>query len=473
MYKVTIGLEIHAELNTKTKVFSSGINEYNEEANVNLNVVDLGYPGILPILNEEAVHKAILVSLALNCEIANEIKFDRKNYFYPDLPKGYQITQFHKPFGTNGYIMINNNEEDKKVLIHDLHLEEDTASLDHFKDYSLLNYNRAGSPLIEIVTEPCMHSSEEAVSFLETLRSILLYTNASDARSDRGQIRCDVNVSISDNEILGTKVEVKNINSFYNVKETIDYEIKRQMELLNKNEKIKQETRRFDANDKKTYSMREKVEAIDYKYFVEPNIPIIQIDKEYIEDIKKEIPVLPFERVNKYIKEYGLTRKEANTIVKDKDISNYFEESISIGCNPKDASNWITTKILGILNKESRKIKEFYLTPILLNELINLINDKKITTEQAKEVFSISVEENKTPKEVVEEKGFKVVDNDNLIKELSIKIIENNKEVVEVYFNGKVKMLDYLVGQIMKETKGEASPLRAKEIMLETLDNKK
>ena len=471
MYKCTIGLEIHAELNTKTKVFSSSINEYNDEANVNLGVVDLGYPGILPVVNEEAVRKAILVSLALNSKIASVIKFDRKNYFYPDLPKGYQITQSHEPFGTNGYLMINVSDEDKKVLIHDLHLEEDTASLDHFNDYSLINYNRAGSPLIEIVTEPCMHSSDEAVAFLEALRSLLLYTEASEARSDRGQIRCDVNVSVSDSDVLGTKVEIKNINSFYNVKETIDYEIKRQTEALENNEKIKMETRRFDSNDKKTYSMREKVDAVDYKYFVEPNIPIIKLEEKYIEEIKKDIPVLPFERINKYMGEYNLSRKEANTLTKEKDISDYFEETVNLGVNPKDASNWITTKILGVLNKDNSTIKRFYLTPALLKELIDLINNKKITTEQAKEVFTLVIEKEKSPKAIVEEMGFKVIENDDEIEKLAIEIIKNNEEVVKEYFRGKTRMLDYLVGQIMKETKGQASPTKAKEIMLKHLKN--
>lgn len=469
MYKITVGLEVHCELKSNSKVFSSGKNEYNDEANVSLSAVDLGFPGILPVLNKDSVKKAILVASALNCKIANIIKFDRKNYFYQDLPKGYQITQMHEPFGTNGYLMINVEGQDKKVLIHDLHLEEDTASLDHFTDYSLLNYNRAGVPLIEIVTEPCLHSSEEVITYLESLRSLIIYSNASDARSDRGQMRCDVNISLSETEELGTKVEIKNINSFYNVKETIDYEIKRQTELLDKGEKVLQETRRFDSSDKKTYSMRSKVDAIDYKYFIEPNIPFIKIEESFIEEIKSSLPVLPFERINNYIENFNLNRKEANILVKEKEISDYFEKCVKLGSNPKIISNWITTKILGYLNKENQKLNEFYLTPELLTELIALIENKTITSQQAKEVFEYSILENKTPKEIVEEKGLKSMEDDSLLLNIVKEVVNNNEEAIKDYKNGKVRMLDYLVGQVMKESKGKANPSLAKELMLKEI----
>ena len=470
MYNVTIGLEIHCELKTNSKVFSTGKNEYNDEANVNLSPVDLGFPGVLPVLNKEAVRKAILVSSALNSKISNKTKFDRKNYFYPDLPKGYQITQSREPFGTNGYLMIHVGEKEKKVLIHDLHLEEDTASLDHFNDYSLLNFNRAGVPLIEIVTEPCLNSSEEAISFLEELRNVIRYTGASDARSDRGEMRCDVNISLSKDETLGTKVEMKNINSFYNVKEAIDYEIKRQSELLDKGEKILQETRRFDSTDKKTYSMRSKVDSIDYKYFPEPNIPVLEIEEEFINEIKNSLPKLPFERVKEYIEKYNLSRKDANTLVKEKEISDYFEKTISLGCSPKLVSNWITTKILGYLNKENIKINEFYLKEEYLHELISLIENEEITSQQAKEVFDYCFLEKKTPKEITKEKNIKASSNNEELQNIVKKVIEENPEVINDYKNGKERMLDYLVGQVMKYSKGTANPIKAKEIMLKDLN---
>ena len=305
MYKVVIGLEVHCELKTVSKNFSGSRNEYSSLPNSNVATVDLGFPGVLPVANKEAVKKALKMALALNCETPDVITFDRKNYFYPDLPKGYQITQMHKPVGINGYVMINVDGEDKKVLIHDTHLEEDTASLDHFGNYSLIDYNRSGIPLLETVTEPCLHSAKEAIAFLETLRSMFLYCDTSEARSDKGQMRCDVNISLmkEDATELGTKVEMKNINSFNNVKEAIEYEIKRQTEVLESGGKVIQETRRYDDEDKKTYSMRQKVDAIDYKYFVEPNIPPVKVTSEWLEEIRNEIPMLQYERINLYMNE--------------------------------------------------------------------------------------------------------------------------------------------------------------------------
>ena len=471
MYKVTIGLEVHCELKTNSKGFSTGKNEYKDDANINLSPVDLGFPGILPVVNKEAVRKAILVSSALNCEIAKTLSFDRKNYFYPDLPKGYQITQLHNPVGINGYLMINDNDEDKKILIHDLHLEEDTASLDHFNSYSLLNFNRAGIPLIEIVTEPCMHSSSEVITFLESLRSLIIYTDASEARSDRGQMRCDVNISLSENDNLGTRVEIKNINSFYNVKDTIEYEIKRQTELLEQGEQIVQETRRFSSQDKKTYTMRSKEDAIDYKYFMEPNIPVIKLNNEFINEIKFSLPKLPYERVNDYISMYGLSRKEANTLVKEKDISDYFENTVSLGANPKSVSNWINTKIMGYLNKENINIKDLFLKEEYLNDLIDMTLKGTINSQQAKDVFDYVLEENKEPKVIVKEKNMECLDDKAEIEQMVKRILENNNEAVTQYKSGKDKMLDYLVGQVMKESRGKVNPETAKLLMQNIIDN--
>ena len=360
MYKTVIGLEVHCELKSNSKNFSSARNSYSTIPNSNVSVVDLGMPGILPVVNKEAVKNSIKMALAMNCEIPEYLTFERKNYFYPDLPKGYQITQFKHPIGINGYVMINVNGEDKKVLIHDTHLEEDTASLDHYNTYSLLDYNRCGVPLLETVTEPCLNSADEAVAFLEGLRSIFLYCDTSYARSDRGQIRCDVNVSLmreGDTE-LGTKVEMKNINSFSSVREAIICEVKRQTEILNRGEKVLQETRRFDEVKGETYSMRSKEDAIDYRYFTDPNLPPIKIDREWIKEIKESIPRLHNERYHIYTKEYLLNEKDASTIVRDKKISDYYEKCLKLGGDAVIVSNWLTGSVIAYMNKFDLSIED-------------------------------------------------------------------------------------------------------------------
>ena len=317
-YEVTIGLEVHCEVKSKTKMFSKGLNGYSSEANTNVNQVDLAFPGILPTVNMEALKKSIKMALALNCDIPDILVFDRKNYYYPDLPKGYQITQSKKPIGTNGYIDIYVKDEIKRIYIHDIHIEEDTASLDHYSDYSLIDYNRAGVPLLETVTEPCMHSVDEALAFLDALRKIFLYTSVSKARLDLGQMRCDVNVSISEksSDKLGTRVEMKNIPSFANVKDAIIVEVERQKECLKNGEEIMQETRRYDENTMKTYRMREKVDGVDYKYFTEPNIPPFKITDELINEVKSTLPRLQFERIKDYTTNYNVSLVDAKSIAK-------------------------------------------------------------------------------------------------------------------------------------------------------------
>ena len=320
-----IGLEMHAEMKSTTKVFSPAENTYNDISNLHVNKIDMAFPGILPLVNMECMEKAIEMALILNCNIPNIFMFDRKNYYYPDLPKGYQITQFNKPIGTNGYLSIDVDGEEKKVEILDIHLEEDSASLDHYSYFSLIDYNRAGVPLLETVTAPCLHSSKEAVAFLDTMKNIFRYTEISDADIKRGQIRCDVNVSMMEkgsNE-FGTKVEVKNVNNIANVAATIEYEIKRQTELIlaGRKDEIVQETRRYDESTNTTISMRSKADAIDYKYFVEPNIPPYKISENLINEIKSRIPILPNEKKLKYINELNLSSVESNIIVKDKNLS--------------------------------------------------------------------------------------------------------------------------------------------------------
>lgn len=473
-YKAVIGLEMHCEMKSNTKVFSSAKNSYSDIANINVNPVDMAFPGILPVLNKECVRKAIMAALILNCKVPEYMYFDRKNYYYPDLPKGYQITQLHDPVGVNGSIKIDCNGVTKEIKIHDIHLEEDAASMEHFSDVSLINYNRAGVPLLELVTEPCIESPEEAVAFLEEMRRIYQYADISEADIKKGQIRCDVNVSIMDKDSneLGTKVEVKNVNSFGNVYETIKYEIERQSKLKDEGryDEVVQETRRFDEETGTTIRMRTKADAIDYKYFVEPNIPKFKIDSNLVEEIKKCIPVLPNERKIKYINEYGLSEYDANIIIKNKEYADYFEECVSLGMDKKIAANYLIVQIIAYLNKEAISLNEFYLKPNLLNQIISELEKGNISSKQAKDIFNKALEEEKEPKNFISKDNAQISDSNELTIIID-NILRNNISQVEAYKGGKTNLFDYFVGQVMKETRGKANPSLTKEILKDKLDN--
>lgn len=473
-YKVVVGLEMHCELKSNSKVFSSAENSYNELANANVRPVDMAFPGTLPVVNKECVRKALLMSMVLNCKQPEYMYFDRKNYYYPDLPKGFQITQMHDPVGVDGNITIECNDYEKNVLIHDIHLEEDAASLDHYYDTSLIDYNRAGVPLLELVTEPCLSSAEEAVAFLETMRRIYQYCGVSEADTKKGQIRCDVNVSIMEPDAteLGTKVEIKNINSFGNVYDAIIYEVKRQSELKDagRYDEVVQETRRFDEETGTTIHMRSKVDAIDYKYFVEPNIPKYKIDKKWLDEIRKDIPMLPRERKNKYINEYGLSEYDANIIIKEKEYADYFEKCISLGMDKKQAANWLIVQIIAYLNKYEITLQDFYLTPEYLNQIISELDKGTISSKQAKEIFFKSLEENKEPKNFISKENSQISDI-NTLNNIIDNIISNNINQVNAYKSGKTNLFDYFVGQVMKETKGKANPTITKKILKDKLDN--
>lgn len=473
-YKAVIGLEMHCEMKSNTKVFSSAKNSYSDIANINVNPVDMAFPGILPVLNKECVRKAIMAALILNCKVPEYMYFDRKNYYYPDLPKGYQITQLHDPVGVNGSIKIDCNGVTKEIKIHDIHLEEDAASMEHFSDVSLINYNRAGVPLLELVTEPCIESPEEAVAFLEEMRRIYQYSDISEADTKKGQIRCDVNVSIMDKDSneLGTKVEVKNVNSFGNVYETIKYEIERQSKLKDEGryDEVVQETRRFDEETGTTIRMRTKADAIDYKYFVEPNIPKFKIDSNLVEEIKKCIPVLPNERKIKYINEYGLSEYDANIIIKNKEYADYFEECVSLGMDKKIVANYLIVQIIAYLNKEAISLNEFYLKPNLLNQIISELEKGNISSKQAKDIFNKALEEEKEPKNFISKDNAQISDSNELTIIID-NILKNNTSQVEAYKGGKTNLFDYFVGQVMKETRGKANPSLTKEILKDKLDN--
>ena len=468
-YIPVIGLEVHCELKSSSKNFSSSKNG-DGEVNSNLSVVDIGYPGILPVVNKEAVRKSIMVALALNCEIPEKLTFDRKNYYYPDLPKGYQITQFGNPIGTKGYVMLNVDGIEKKITIQDTHLEEDTANMDHLSSYSLIDYNRAGVPLLETVTDPCINSAKEAIAYLETLRNMFLYLDVSDARADLGQIRVDVNVSLmkeGDNK-LGTRVEMKNINSFTTVKEAIEVEIKRQTEILDNGGVIEQETRRYDEVNKTTVFMRGKVDAIDYKYYTEPNLPPVKLRKEFINSIKESMPVLEYDRKKKYIDEYGIGIVDASTLTKDKKLSDYFESIISNGSNPKDTANIIVGFLLGYLNKNFKTINDIDINSKDFSEVIKMMSEGKISNKQVKDIFTKALDENKNVLEVAKLEGTQISDKEE-IRNIINEVLTSNPNIVNDYKNGK-NVTGFIMGLIMKKTCGKVNPGITNMVLREELE---
>lgn len=468
-YIPVIGLEVHCELSSNSKNFSCSKNGEGE-ANSNLSVVDIGYPGILPVVNKEAVRKSIMVALALNCDVPKKLSFDRKNYYYPDLPKGYQITQFNNPIGTNGYVMINVDGVDKRIDIHDTHLEEDTANMDHLSSYSLIDYNRAGVPLLETVTEPCINSSKEAIAYLEALRNIFLYLGVSDARADLGQIRVDVNVSLKKEEDteLGMRVEMKNINSFTTVKEAIDVEIRRQTEILDSGGTIEQETRRYDEVNKCTHFMRGKVDAIDYKYYREPNIPEITLTDEFIDSVRDVMPVLEYERKVKYINKYGIALVDASTLTKDKKLSDYFEEVVGYGANPKDTTKVITSFLLGYLNKNNKSISDIGITSKDFGTIISMMTDGKISNKQVKDIFTKALDEGNNVLDIAKDMGSQISDKEE-IRRIIREVFDENGKVVEDYKNGK-NVSGFMMGLIMKKTSGKVNPGITNMVLNEELE---
>ena len=473
-----IGLEMHCEISeTNTKVFSSAENSYKDLPNSNISPVDMAFPGILPVVNKEAVRMALMTSIVLKCSQPEYMYFQRKNYYYPDLPKGYQLTQETKPIpvGIYGEVEYECGDEIKKVRVNNIHLEEDAASSEHLDYTTLIDYNRAGVPLLELVTEPDLHSAKEAVSFLEHMRSVYQYLNISEADSKKGQLRCDVNVSVMDSSLdendpanWGTRVEIKNVNSFGGVRDAINYEIDRQIDLIETGGEVVQETRRWDEDSMSTISMRSKEDAIDYKYFVEPNIPKYKISKEWLEEIRNSIPELAMDRKKKYMEEYNLSAYDSGVLVKEKDISDYYEECVKLGIDKKQAANWVTVNIIAELNKDDSSIKDFYVTPTMLKEILDNINNGTISSKQAKEVFAKCLEEKKEPKNFISE-NTQLSDSGELTKIIDT-IIENNPSQVAEYRGGRDRLFDFFVGQVMKETKGKANPVMTKEILHSKLD---
>ena len=483
-YKALIGLEMHCEISeTNTKVFSSarnGSKTYDVDLpNSNIRPVDMAFPGTLPVVNKEAVRKALMASLILNCKQPKYLYFERKNYYYPDLPKGYQITQETKPapIGIYGEISYELGDEIKVAKINNIHLEEDTAGMNHEDGYSTLDYNRAGVPLLELVTEPSFHNADETVAFLETMRSIYQYAGISEADSKKGHIRCDVNISIMDEDLdetnpanYGTKVEIKGVNSFSAVRETINYEISRQIELkeTGKYDEMEQQTRRWDDVSGTTIYMRDKVDAIDYKYFVEPNIPKFKLSPSWIEQIRNSIPPLASERKEKYINEYGLSVRDAKIIVKEKPLADYFEETISLGAKPQSVANWLISIILGHLNKMELNIKDLFLTPAMLKGLIDMVETNKISIKQAKEILPKALEDEKDPVKLVSELGITQITDETEILKIITEVIQENQTQLEAYKQNP-KLFDYFIGQVMKKSRGKANPAITAKLLKQEL----
>ncbi|WP_290155126.1 Asp-tRNA(Asn)/Glu-tRNA(Gln) amidotransferase subunit GatB [uncultured Dubosiella sp.] len=468
-YFVTIGIEIHCELKTKTKMFSSAPTSFGEVANTCVNEIDLGHPGTLPCVNKHAIELAIKACTGMHCVIDPLVRFDRKNYYYSDLPKGYQITQQFFPIGKDGYVEIDVDGEKKKIGIERIHMEEDTAKQFHKETGTYIDFNRAGTPLIEIVSRPDMHSAKEAAAYVETLRKNLFYLNVSDVKMEEGSMRCDVNISLSaDENTLGTKVEIKNLNSIANVQKAVQAEIERQSALLDSGEEVEQATRRFDEAQKTTILMRKKEGNVDYKYFPEPNIFPIQLDAAWIQNIQDHLEELPDARIERFMRDYGLNDYDAGVLVADRAMADYFEAVAKQTKETKKAANWIIGDMSAWLNKNAKNFETIEVEPQALATLIDLISKGEISGKQGKVVFE-EVMLGKDPKQVVEEKGMKQVSDDGAILALVNSVLDANPQSIEDYKNGKDRAIGFLVGQVMKASKGQANPKRTNELIREEL----
>ena len=473
-YETVIGLEVHAELSTNSKIFCGCSTEFGAPPNTHTCPICLGHPGVLPVVNKQAIEFAMKAAMALNCEISTETKFDRKNYFYPDLPKAYQISQFDKPVGKNGWIDIEVNGEKKRIRINRLHLEEDAGKSTHSEqgEGTILDYNRVGVPLIEIVSEADLRSPEEAKAYLEKLKAIVQYTGVSDVKMEEGSLRCDANISLrpEGQQEFGTKTELKNMNSFRGVQRALEYEQVRQAKVLDAGEKIIQETLRWNEEQGVTISIRTKEDAHDYRYFPDPDLVDMHIDQEWIERIKAEIPELPDARKERYIGQYGLTEYDADIITSSLDLATFFDQALEYTKDAKGVANWMMGDLLGYLNANGLELKQSKITPQGLGEMIELIEKGTISSKIAKTVFKEMLESGKAPNVIVEEKGLVQISDESAIMQVVEQVIANNPQSVEDYKNGKKQAVGFLVGQVMKETKGKANPGLVNKLILEKLE---
>lgn len=460
-YEPVIGLEVHAQLKTQSKIFSSSSTKFGAPPNSQVNPLCLGMPGVLPVLNSKVLELAVKAALATDCEIKLTSRFARKNYFYPDLPKGYQISQYEEPFSVNGWLEVEAEGETKKIRIKRIHLEEDAGKLIHEDSAtdSFVDLNRAGTPLIEIVTEPDIRSSEEAVSYVRKIRSIMRYIGVCDGNMEQGSLRCDANISVrkKGSQELGTKTEIKNLNSFRFIQKAVDYEIKRQAELIENGKSIIQETRLFDSEKGKTSSMRTKEDAHDYRYFPDPDLPPVVLEKSWVESLKRSLPELPDHRLKRFLSDYKLSPDDAKILTSSRELADYFEKCLESFDSPKELSHWIITEMLREVDPESG-ISENPVTPEMLGELLNLIQNGTINRKIAKEIFPEMIAKNRRAEDIIKQKGIKQISDGSEIEDVVRRVLTDNPKEVDRYTSGDNKLMGFFVGQVMKLTQGRANP---------------
>ncbi len=476
-FEVVIGLEVHVELHTESKLFCPCPNRFVPEPNINTCPVCLGFPGSLPQMNKEAVQQALTASLALNCEVALFSYFDRKNYFYPDMPKGYQISQYHVPIGSNGYLAIKDDHGKlKKVRIGRVHMEEDAGKLVHATsgENSLVDYNRAGVPLVEIVTEPDLRSPGEARRYLEQLKSILQYARVSDCKMEEGSLRCDANISLRPvgSQVLGSKTELKNMNSFKAVEKSLDHEINRQREILNRGKEIETQTLRWDEDSQTTIVMRGKLQAHDYRCFTDPELAPIELTALEVEKARAALPEMAEPRAARFINAYGLPEYDAAVLTASRCLADYFESCLKLFNNPKVVGNWVMGEFAAQLNSAGLEADQCSLGPEHLAELLKMIDEEVISGKIAKEVLVKAFQSGKAPRLVVEEEGLVQISNQLELEAIVLRVISENPDSVENYRGGKIKAIGFLVGQVMKETGGKANPQLVNELLINKLGGK-
>lgn len=484
-YEPVIGLETHCQLNTKTKIFSPASTEFGGPANTNISPICLGYPGTLPVLNEKVLEYAVKAGLALNCQIAPYSKFDRKQYFYPDLPKNYQISQYDLPIATNGWLEIEIVDKTTKEVTHKrigitrLHMEEDAGKLVHVgsdrlsgSTHSLVDFNRAGIPLVEIVSEPDLRTGQEAAEYAQELRRTMLYLGVSDGNMQEGSLRCDVNISVRPvgQKEFGVKVEIKNMNSFSAIQKAVEYEIERQIAAIEKGEQIKQETRLWEEGSQRTISMRSKEGSSDYRYFPEPDIPPIEVSSEQLEAWKAQIPELPKNKRERYATELGLSAYDIRVLTDEREVAEYFEAAIATGANPKLVANWVTQDIAAHLNANNLKIKDIAFKPEMLGELVNLITSNIINGKVAKDLLPELLNQGGSPKALVESKGLVQISDTTELEKIIDELIAANPKEVEKYRSGKTNVKGFFVGQVMKKTSGRAKPDLVNDLVVKKLE---
>ena len=472
-FETTVGLEVHIEMQTNSKAYSPSPVQYGAEQNTNTNVIDWGYPGVLPEINKGALEFGMRAALALHCDITQDIGFDRKNYFYPDNPKAYQITQARTPIGTNGWLEIELEDGTKKKIgIREMHVEEDAGKNTHNPDgYSYVDLNRQGTPLIEIVAEPDISSADEAYAYLTKLRQVIQFTGISDVKMEEGSMRADVNVSIAPigSDKLGVRTEMKNLNSFEHVRKGIQYEVKRQERLLMSGGEVEQETRRFDEPSGETILMRSKEEANDYRYFPEPDLPPIHISDDWIEEVRASIPEMPDKRRERYTQDWGIPAYDAGVLTQTKEMSDFYDATVAAGADPKLAANWLMGEVNAYLNSKQVELSDTALTPEHLATMIKLIEDETISSKIAKKVFKEIITNDTEPKTWVESKGMVQLSDSAKLQPIIDEVLDNNEQSIEDFKNGKDRAIGFLVGQIMKKTRGMANPKMVNKLLMASL----